>query len=183
MTIYESTLSNNVLYNNISQQDDLSNHVVGFYQTLFTKKAGLNDDALQDFPRLVSNEMNFELDKEPTVEEIRAAVFDLGPTKSPGPDGFAGSFYRKFWSKIGPDFCSEVIDFFRSSIMPQGWNDTHIALIPKVLAPETISQFRPISCCNFRYKIISKILASRMKKWLPGLVSEMQAAFTGGRLI
>ncbi|CAL1404768.1 unnamed protein product [Linum trigynum] len=169
--------------NLITQPDALSSHVINFYKSLFTKKSGLNDGALQDFPRLVSHDMNLDLDRDPTVEEIRAAVFDLGPTKSPGPDGFAGSFYRKFWSKVGPDFCSEVMSFFRTSIMPQGWNDTHIALIPKVLAPESISQYRPISCCNFRYKIISKILSSRMKKWLPGLVSEMQAAFTGGRLI
>ncbi|CAN0846889.1 Putative ribonuclease H protein At1g65750 [Linum grandiflorum] len=46
-----------------------------------------------------------------------------------------------------------------------------------------MSQFRPISCCNFNYKIISKIMANRLKQWIPNIVSEMQAAFTGGRQI
>ncbi|CAL1374667.1 unnamed protein product [Linum trigynum] len=167
----------------ISQPEDINSHVKEYYKTLFTKSEGRDLSALQDFPHLVSQEMNLDICKEPTVEEIKEAVFDLGPTKSPGPDGFAGSFFQNFWGKIGPDFCKEVQVFFETSIMPDGWNDTHIALIPKVQSPESIKQFRPISCCNFRYKVISKILSSRMKKWLPGLVSEMQAAFTGGRLI
>ncbi|CAL1413727.1 unnamed protein product [Linum trigynum] len=67
--------------------------------------------------------------------------------------------------------------------MPEGWNDTHIVMVPKVDNPERINQFRPISCCNFIYKIISKIKATRLKKWTPDLVSELQMAFTGGRLI
>ncbi|CAN1812808.1 Transposon TX1 uncharacterized 149 kDa protein [Linum perenne] len=107
----------------------------------------------------------------------------MGATKSPGPDGFSGQFFRKYWNVAGPSICSEVAQFFSSCILPEGWNDTHIALIPKVPSPERMSQFRPISCCNFTYKIISKIMASHLKPWMPSLISEMQGAFTGGRMI
>ncbi|CAL1382460.1 unnamed protein product [Linum trigynum] len=167
----------------ITNPDELTDHVTTFYQTLFTRAERIDSSALQDFPKLVTNEINEALVLIPTNEEIKQAVFDLGSTKSPDPDGFAGLFFRRFWTKIGPRFCKEVQVFFQTSIMPQGWNDTHIALIPKVLSPESIKQFRPISCCNFRYKVLSKIMSNRIKRWLPGLVSESQAAFTGGRLI
>ncbi|CAN1833195.1 Putative ribonuclease H protein At1g65750 [Linum perenne] len=107
----------------------------------------------------------------------------MGPNKSPGPDGFPGLFYQKYWELIKVQLCDEVRGFFEDTKMPTGWNDTHVVIIPKVSNPEMVSQFRPISCCNFRYKIISKIMASRLKDWLPSIVSELQAAFTKGRAI
>ena len=42
-------------------------------------------------------------------------------------------------------------------------NATEIVLIPKVKGPENVTQFRPISLCNFVYKVISKIMVNRMQ--------------------
>lgn len=56
-------------------------------------------------------------------------------------------------------------------------------MVPKIQNPEEVWQFRPISCCNYLYKVISKILAERMKGFLPGIISENQSAFVRGRQI
>ncbi|XP_045085746.1 uncharacterized protein [Aegilops tauschii subsp. strangulata] len=55
----------------------------------------------------------------------------------------------------------EVVDALQSigdlkAPGPDGWNDTCVVLIPKVLNPESMKDLRPISLCNVVYKLISK---------------------------
>jgi hypothetical protein len=84
---------------------------------------------------------------------------------------------------LGGDLEDEVLQAVNSATIPEGWNDTTIVLIPKVTNPEKITQFRPISLCNVVYKVISKLLANRLKRILPDIVSPFQSAFVPGRLI
>ncbi|XP_060968531.1 uncharacterized protein LOC133035965 [Cannabis sativa] len=49
--------------------------------------------------------------------------------------------------------------------------------------PEKIEQFRPISLCNFLYKVVAKIIANRLRPIMNDLVSPLQSAFIPGRWI
>lgn len=84
---------------------------------------------------------------------------------------------------LGDDLVAEVLEAVNSSKILDGWNSTTIVLIPKVDSPDEVSQFRPISLCNIVYKVISKILANRLKNLLPEIISYHKSAFVPGRLI
>ena len=62
-------------------------------------------------------------------------------------------------------------------------NSTFLDLIPKEKNPLSIERFRPISLCNTSYKILTKILATRMKKIMAKIISETQGGFIAGRQI
>ncbi|GLT46247.1 hypothetical protein SLA2020_200180 [Shorea laevis] len=117
----------------------------------------------------------------PTEEEIRVAISSLKPFKAPGPDGVHPFFYQRCWNEIKAKVCSDVIGAFSSGVIPTGWNNCLISLIPKGKAPESITQFRPIGLCNTSYKIISKILVNRLRLVLESLISPCQASFVPGR--
>ena len=62
-------------------------------------------------------------------------------------------------------------------------NATHLALLPKEKRPSSFSRFRPISLCNSSYKILTKIIATRLKPILPSIISENQGGFLANRQI
>jgi hypothetical protein len=56
-------------------------------------------------------------------------------------------------------------------------------LIPKSNLPRQFKDFCPISLCNLCYKIISKIIARRLRPFLSRALSEEQLGFLKGRQI
>ena len=92
-------------------------------------------------------------------------------------------FYKQCWDIVGDRVTDEVLDVLNGGDIPSGWNDTTIVLIPKVQNPEQVKDLRPISLCNVLYKVVSKVLANRLKIILPSIISPSQSAFVPGRLI
>ncbi|KAM1726438.1 hypothetical protein ACFX1X_017394 [Malus domestica] len=76
-----------------------------------------------------------------------------------------------------------INEMMLGSVDPSQINATHLVLIPKVLNPDSVLQFRPISLCNYSYKVLSKVLANRLELILPNLISHTQNTFVARRLI
>ena len=135
-----------------------------YFEELFN--AGLCDkmnECLKVVPCKVTFDMQNILSSEFNAEEIRLALFQMDPTKAPGPNGMNALFYQKFWNIVGDSVVSAVLDFLNNGYVVPGINYTNIVLIPKVKNPENMIDFRPISLCNVIYKIIFKVLANRLK--------------------
>ncbi|CAN1221856.1 Transposon TX1 uncharacterized 149 kDa protein, partial [Linum grandiflorum] len=131
----------------------------------------------------VSSVQNAALIRPVSTQEIKQVVFSLGPNQAPGSDGFTGSFYREFWNLIHHDLCDAVRSFFVTGSLLSNINHTLISLIPKINNPTSMSHLRPISLCQFLYKIIAKILANRLSLVLPSVISSHQTGFVRDRRI
>ncbi|GFY97543.1 hypothetical protein Acr_12g0000840 [Actinidia rufa] len=131
--------------------------------------------------RMVSNEQSANLTRAVTDKEIKEALFSIGEDKAPGPDGYSSCFFKKSWDMIGTDVCAAIKEFFSAGTILKQMNHTIIALVPKTRNATKVEEFRPISCCNVTYKIIAKILASRLSPILEKLVNHAQSAFVPNR--
>ena len=114
-------------------------------------------------------------------EEVKEAVWDCGREKSPGPDGLNCKFIKKFWQTIKSDILRFLDEFYVNGIFPKGCNASFIALIPKVSDLQGLSDHRPISLIGCIYKIVSKLLAKRLKMVMPSIIDGRQSAFIEGR--
>ncbi|KAL0283664.1 UNVERIFIED_CONTAM: Retrovirus-related Pol polyprotein from type-2 retrotransposable element R2DM [Sesamum radiatum] len=115
--------------------------------------------------------------------EFFQAFFDIEEDKAPGPDGFSSGFFKAAWPVVGEEVSKAIRDFFKTGRLLKQLNATLLTLIPKVRNPQSVAEFRPISCCNVIYKVITKILVSRIREILDHLISPSQNAFVPGRLI
>ena len=121
------------------------------------------EECLAALPQMVIKEMKEALSGEFTIDEVKVALFQMGPTKAPKPDGMNALFFQKFWHIVGDDVVISILDFLNNGNMLPEINHTNIVLIPKVKNLEKMFDFRPISLCNLIYMIMSKVLANRLK--------------------
>ncbi|XP_062028495.1 uncharacterized protein LOC133744394 [Rosa rugosa] len=157
-----------------------------YYQKVFANE-GVDDDAISTVfratPMKVTAFMNADLTLPYSDEEIKVALFQMHPSKSPSPDGMSPFFFQKYWHIVGLDVCLAIRNFLEKGESWDESNFTHICLIPKIKNPTDASHFRPIALCNVIYRICSKVVANRLKRWLPEIISPLQSAYVPGRLI
>jgi len=67
--------------------------------------------------------------------------------------------------------------------MAQSFNENFLVPIPKKPNPSRVNHFRPISICNVAYRVVTKIIANRLKPLLNRLVCPTQNSFVPGRSI
>ena len=134
-------------------------------------------------PVKVKSEMNNELTRDFTMEEVRTTLQQMHPTKAPNPDDMSAIFYQKYWNIMGLNVANIVLNVLNSNASLAEINRTNIALVPKVKSPSRMKDFHPISLSSVAYKLISKVLANRLKAILPQIISENQSAFLSKRLI
>lgn len=107
----------------------------------------------------------------------------MQPSKAPGPNGMNHFFFQRYWPIVRKDTTEAIREFQRSGRLLKQVNYTHVTLIPKIKMPEDMSQLRPISLCNVIFRILSKVMANRLKAFLSMIISQTQGAFIPGRNI
>lgn len=124
-----------------------------------------------------------ELEAPFTKEAIDHVINQMPVDKVPGPDGFNVAFLKACWHIIAPDFYKLTEDFYNGNINIKSINYSFITLIPKIDAPITPDDFRPISLLNCTLKILTKLLANILQRVILKLVHLNQYGFLNDRCI
>ncbi|CAN1216025.1 Transposon TX1 uncharacterized 149 kDa protein [Linum perenne] len=115
----------------IEEEREIWQHATNFYHSLFQAGKDVCDySIMSDLPTVVNKEMNHMLDRRVEEWEVKRVVFQLGPNKSPGPDGFAGSFFHRHWEEVKVDMVREVNEFFEGGVS-RGLASVTYSLDPK----------------------------------------------------
>ncbi|XP_031095216.1 uncharacterized protein LOC115999508 [Ipomoea triloba] len=100
----------------VENEDSIGQIMVDYFQTLFIADQGNMDAVLANILTKITPLDNLKLIQPVSTKEVRAAVFQMHPDKSPGPNVTT--------------FCRAFIE---TRALPPRANDTYIVLIPKKL--------------------------------------------------
>lgn len=147
--------------------------LLDYFKGLFTTQNPTNMELTTNIVQnLLTEDMIAQLNQPFTPTEIYNTIHSMKSLSAPGPDGLPTLFYQHYWSIIGTDIIALCLDILNSGKDPSSINHTKIWLIPKNKNPNTPKDFRPIALCNVTLKIITKIIANRLKPILPSIISE-----------
>lgn len=80
------------------------------------------------------------MNREVTSEEIKRAIFQMGPDKVSSPDVCPLSFFQRFWDVVGESVIQFVKEAFRRGTIPEEMNKVAIFLLPKIEETELLGQ-------------------------------------------
>ena len=132
--------------------------------------------------KTLKDDTKSSIDREIDISEIKEAIKYMKNEKSPGIDGLPIEFYKIFWNEI-KDMLSESYTFsIQTGMLSISQKQGIITLIPKTDKDLSyLKNWRPITLLTVDYKILSSVLATRLKPTLNDLIHEDQTGFIKGR--
>ena len=104
--------------------------------------------------------------------------------KSPGNDGLTKELYEPFWGEIKILLCYRITESYQNGELSTSLKQAVVKLIEKNdKEKKLIKNWRPISLLNVDTKLISKVLAERLKTVFTSLISKNETAYVKGRPI
>ncbi|KAI3367340.1 hypothetical protein L3Q82_008155 [Scortum barcoo] len=99
-----------------------------------------------------------------STQELHAALQSMQARKAPGIDGLTVEFYKAFWDILAGDLLEVFNESLASGLLPLSCRRAVITLLPKKGNLQDIKNWRPVSLLCMDYKILSKVLANRLKR-------------------
>ena len=156
-----------------------------FYQDLYTPckvNTEKQNKLLRNIKTQITREQKHILDAPITLDEVQTAIRHMKPGKSPGLDGIPVEFYQEYWGLIMDDYMAFITKVITNAL-PKGKNASAIKIIFKKNGEiYLLCNYRPISLINVDIKIITKVLANRLKYILPTIIHVSQTAVYGRRI-
>ena len=138
-------------------------------------------EVLRLFQRMILQEMNEEITKEISEEEVNHLLHSFQKGESTGLDGFTLEFYLGFYDCIKEDILKLVKESQKSRKVLGMINSKKNSLIPKNKKYDSFNDFLPISCCNMIYKVIEKVTFLMLKPILSEIITKNSSEFYSTR--
>eukprot|EP00253_Pinus_taeda_P035212 PITA_35212 len=171
----------------VIEQDGIEKVLFDYHKGILSESLDERGEAIKqickEIPKMVTDEQNKGLMRVATLAEVEEVIMNMKRGKSPRPDGFTVEFYQAAWKFMGQDILEFVEESRLKYRMWSGINSTFLTLIPKNNNTEEAQGFRPIALCNVIYKVISSLVAKRLKPLLPSIISPEKTGFVEGRKI
>lgn len=169
-----------------TDQKGINDQFKQFYEDLYTTENGDSVRMTQFFQGLempaVGPQDRMDLDNDISAAEIDRAITKMKSGKAPGPDGFPIEFFKKFSGKLTPllkEVYAEALE--HESLPPTMTQATISVLLKKGKDPLKCESFRPVSLLGCDYKILTKVLASRLESVMHTVIHPDQTGFITGR--
>ena len=93
-----------------SDEEEIKWMAKDFYKNLYESEGTIGmEEVLSHIPRKVDEVMNDMLCASYKESEVKEALFQMYPTKAPGPDGFPAHFFRKIGRVCGDEVTKVVL--------------------------------------------------------------------------
>ncbi|KAJ0427872.1 putative RNA-directed DNA polymerase [Helianthus annuus] len=161
----------------------IKREVLSFFRNKFVEDFKVRPSLCCDVFKSLSQPSKDSLVVPFSKEEIKCAVFGCGDERAPGPDGVNFNFLKKFWHLFEDDFHNIFNRFYEDGNLNCGCSSSFICLVPKISDPVSLGNFRPINLVGVISKVVSKVLANRLRMVLEEVISDSQSAFIEGKFI
>jgi hypothetical protein len=118
-----------------------------------------------------------------TEAEVLQALKDSKPNTSPGLDGLPVAIYKNCSTLLAPVVARIFTAIGTLAQTPSGFLDGVVIGIFKAGDTTLAANYRPITLLNTDYRLLARILASRLQQELSQSISPMQTAFIKKRRI
>lgn len=120
-----------------------------------------------------------ELDQEIGKEEFLKTIKKLKRRKAAGEDGITGEFFKYLPERVQEELRAVINKIWEEGNLPEKWKIARIFPIHKAGDENDVKNYRGISLLNLGYKILTNIMANRIRNWVEkeGIIKESQAGF------
>ena len=175
----------------VTSDADILYEATKFYGKLYESKIteedednmGILFDDKNNIPELTKQERDM-CDEHITEQECFESLKTFKNNKNPGNDGLTKELYVTFWKSISKPLLNSYLYSQEVGSLSNSQRQAIITLLEKHGQDRCyLANWRPISLLNVDYKILTKVLANRVKRVLPSIISNCQNGYVRNRSI
>ena len=173
-----------------------SEYVTGYYENIYKKPKTLplpeaNDEIAKFLGEITENQTvtnaklteneKMDLESPLTLQELEKSMSESNFSSAPGLDGISNRFIKHYWTFFQKPLLDYANHCFLTGELTDSFRGAKIRLIPKKGDCSKIKNWRPISLLNCFYKILSRVLTNRLRKYIDKLTPIGQKGYSENR--